>query len=354
MKSSKIVLFLGLGCLLVGAGVIANLGWFYLNSYTVGKQLLTNVTGTVSTENTTGPVENIPTPKLDGLVGKLHIPALALDAPVVEGTDDKEINVAVGHLATSVMPGEKGTSVLAAHNATWFRHINQLSKGDVITMETKSGTFLFKVSQAKIMHTGDPIYNTSNPSIVLESCYPLDALYLTPYRYLVYANMIQQVGSSNPRASVVSDAIPSITYTAEIPDEIRKQGVTLQTNSLPMGSLHYEGSPSNDFVQSNSPLNAASEFVQLYLAWLHASSSKDSAALASLLKKGVQNNPLYGYPINRLSYQNGFNVTLDVDGTALVHLTATTMIKANATYHVEVNAAVEGNQIHLESVDVHK
>jgi sortase (surface protein transpeptidase) len=48
----------------------------------------------------------------------LTIPALTLAAPVEEGTDDAELDVAVGHDPQSVWPGANGASVLLAHDVS--------------------------------------------------------------------------------------------------------------------------------------------------------------------------------------------------------------------------------------------
>ena len=54
------------------------------------------------------------------LAGILSIPAIHLQAPVEEGTDDQELNVAVGHAPASVWPGLAGTSVFLAHDVSYF------------------------------------------------------------------------------------------------------------------------------------------------------------------------------------------------------------------------------------------
>lgn len=60
------------------------------------------------------------------LSGILTVPALDLSAPVEEGTDDQELNVAVGHDPQSVWPGIDGTAVFLAHDVSYFVQLNQL------------------------------------------------------------------------------------------------------------------------------------------------------------------------------------------------------------------------------------
>ena len=77
------------------------------------------------------------------LSGILSIPALDMTAPVEEGTDDQELNVAVGHDPQSVWPGLTGAAVFLAHDVSYFVHLNQLEPGDVITYQTVCNTVKF-------------------------------------------------------------------------------------------------------------------------------------------------------------------------------------------------------------------
>lgn len=121
--------------------------------------------------------------------GKLLIPSIALETPIVEGTEQDLLIKGAGHLSTSVMPGINGTSVIAAHNVTFFHNLGQVKLNDRIQVQEKSGTHTFVVYATKIVKAGDPIYNTETPSLVLETCYPFNAMNLTPYRYLVFGSL---------------------------------------------------------------------------------------------------------------------------------------------------------------------
>jgi hypothetical protein len=71
----------------------------------------------------------------------LSIPAIHLQAPVEEGTEDQELNVAVGHAPASVWPGAAGTSVFLAHDVSYFVHLDALKPGDVISYATACDTW---------------------------------------------------------------------------------------------------------------------------------------------------------------------------------------------------------------------
>lgn len=128
-----------------------------------------------------------PKPAKGSVIGKLIIPSLNINEAILDGTDQPELAKAPGHLQDSVYPGELGKSILAAHNVTTFHHLDQLTKGMEFTVITNQGTFTFTVTGQKILHLQDELQDTAYPSLALETCYPLDALYLTNERLFVEA-----------------------------------------------------------------------------------------------------------------------------------------------------------------------
>lgn len=351
-----------------GVVVLARIPYFYIHSHVVGNQLLGQAQNMIASSNITTTVQpsqsaasnSVPLSTVSisanlpakSVLGEVQIPKISLTAPVIQGTADSELNVGVGHLIASVMPGQTGTSILAAHNATWFRHIDKLHPGDDIIVKVPGETLTFQVVGHRIVHTGAPVYNTSKPSVMLEACYPLDALYLTPYRYLVSAKLVQtQATSGNAKPAQVSSG-----YYAQVPSQLTKEGLTLATNSLPMGTLLYSGTPSQIFTESNQPLTASSAMVTLYLAWLHASADQSAVYLHSLLPQvdasKVANNPAFGVPLGEMHSASSFNVTLHVNGSTLTSATAVTEEKVGSrgTYQVTLTAVAHGNEMVLQSV----
>lgn len=202
-----------LGSLLIALGLwqFGKIGYFHYRSATEGGDLLQQAASLTRPESTTpdqtADLEkdtvpkaagnettqaNAPARKHPGLLGLLEVPDLHLKAPIVEGTGESQIAVAVGHLSTSARPGEPGTGVLAGHNATWFRHLDQLQPGDRFQVSTQQGVFRYQVTSAKIVRVSEAVYGMADTSgIILETCYPLDAWRLTDQRYLVFAEQIE-------------------------------------------------------------------------------------------------------------------------------------------------------------------
>ena len=169
--------------------------------------------------------------------GLLEAPALGLVAPVEQGAGDALLGEAVGHIPASAWPGWPGTSVFAGHDVTWFSGIDRLRAGDEIRYVTPCRTYTYRVTAHRVVPAGYPVYNTGTPSIVLDTCYPLNALYLTGTRYLVYGTLstISPTTASRP----LRPRTPQ--FTVPVPAALAAQGLTVGQNNGPLGILRVAG-----------------------------------------------------------------------------------------------------------------
>ena len=66
--------------------------------------------------------------------------------PVMEGATSDNLNKAIGHLPETAGIGATGNCVLAGHNGsrhgTFFTHLNEISKGDLVTLMNADGEVL--------------------------------------------------------------------------------------------------------------------------------------------------------------------------------------------------------------------
>lgn len=364
LYNNKRRIFFWIGSLLsiAAAVVLGSIPFFYFRSAIVGKHLLQqastfvhranpNVNSTTQNAQSVQAISkklNVPAFQAGQIIGEVVIPTLSLQAPLVQGTNASQLDAAVGHLVTSVLPGKPGTTLIAAHNATWFRHINRLKPGDLIQIKTMYGTFNFHVTTAKVVQTGDSVPNTLGSSIVLESCYPLNALYLTPYRFLVYGKLVQ---ISNTRIAA-SKPPTGINYYATIPQNIVNEGLTLSTNTLPMGTLTYTGNPSSLFTQSNSAWSATHSMIELYLAWIHASANKNLVAMIAIAPK-VADNPFFGIHLLAVKYLSDYNISLHVQGEQLLSATGTTQVRIDGkSYKIVLTADAHGQQVKVTKMEI--
>jgi LPXTG-site transpeptidase (sortase) family protein len=216
------------------------------------------------------------------LAGILHIPALHLAAPVEEGTDDAELNVAVGHDPQSVWPGATGAAVFLAHDVSYFVHLGALKPGDVISYQTACNTVKFVVSGQKVVQAGSAVANTPNPSLVLDTCYPSNALFFTPDRLLVRATEVSAVArGEGAGGGALGTPAPAVNYTTTAPPALVAQGLTLQQNEAPMGTMQLVND-SLAFAQSPGPLALEAAALQAYFGGLHAGAQGQPAWWAAL------------------------------------------------------------------------
>lgn len=344
------------GAVMIAAGLVALGQWafFQWRSQTVGRALVhqeaQRIAGAPAASTAPAPARwwNAALGAPPTTSGILDIPALGLSAPVAEGVSDAVLNVAVGHLPTSVEPGQIGTSVLSAHNATWFRNLNELKPGAVIRYLTPERTYVFRVTGTRTVHTGTPIYNSTDPTLILETCYPLNALYLTPYRFLVDADLAAIAPPQRP-----SPVAGPQTVRLDLPQGLSLGQLSLNANSAPEGTLTETGSPSPAFIQSDNPLAWANATTSLYFAVLRTAAEKRldwwKALAPGIPSSAVR--PLWGGQVG--TYWDPLDISLSVVGEQVQSATLTTAFSVLGTegagrYRVVMTAQAHGSSLALE------
>jgi sortase A len=124
----------------------------------------------------------------DGLT-RISIPKINLTAVVVEGVGRKQLLLGPGHIKDTPAPGDTGNSVISAHRDTFFRHIYELNKGDVITVERNGMTYNYKVTGKKVTDPNDVsvLKQTHEPQLTLITCYPTYYVGPAPERLVVFS-----------------------------------------------------------------------------------------------------------------------------------------------------------------------
>lgn len=199
--------------------------------------------------------------------GLLEIPSLSVAAPVEQGMTDAVLAAAVGHDPASVWPGLPGKAVLEAHDVSYFATISRLAPGDTLRYVTPCTTYVFSVTTHAVVHEGAPVYDTATPTIALVTCWPTDALWFTPDRYIVTAKFESQTPTSAASTSYLGVAPPP---SPPVPAKLAAQGVTTTTYALPMGTFTLTGSPEASWAQTTSPLLAANSATEAFIASVRA------------------------------------------------------------------------------------
>lgn len=299
------------------------------------------------------------------LAGLLVIPAIHLTAPVEEGTSDTVLSVAVGHDSSSVWPGAAGTAALLAHDVSYFVHLGTLKPGDAIEYKTPCSTVRFVVSRTQVVDQGAALPDTASSSLVLDTCYPSNALFFTSQRLLVWATetsgsgtsvdgSIQQQGGDQVAAGRSPIAVPSsehITYRVPAPAALVAQGLTLQQNEAPMGTMTLAGETSPSWAQSPGPMALEAAALEAYFGGLHAAAATEAGWWAAIAEPSVAMPPAL-----RGATVTGHDSPLDVTVTSARQVASTVVLTteltlaggpAPGTYDETVTAVVHGTTVLL-------
>jgi sortase A len=118
----------------------------------------------------------VPTPGPEQ-ASRIQIPAIGVDAPIVQGDGWEQLKRGVGQHVGSANPGEKGNLVLSAHNDIFgeiFRHLDQLQPGDEIIVHTNRRVHTYVISGWNVVEPTavEVMAPTVDPTTTLISCYP--------------------------------------------------------------------------------------------------------------------------------------------------------------------------------------
>jgi sortase A len=113
---------------------------------------------------------------------------------ILEGTDNKTLRRAVGHIPGTPLPGQPGNVALAGHRDTFFRALQNIRENDEITLETLSGPYRYRVDSIKVVDPEDTeaLHDSDDAILTLVTCYPFSFVGPAPRRFVVQARRIPQ------------------------------------------------------------------------------------------------------------------------------------------------------------------
>jgi LPXTG-site transpeptidase (sortase) family protein len=91
-------------------------------------------------------------------LARLEIPKLNMSAIVVEGTGNAQLARGPAHFIGTAHPGQPGNCAIAGHRnvfGSWFKDLNLLRPGDMITIQTPQGSYNYKVTKSRIVMSND-------------------------------------------------------------------------------------------------------------------------------------------------------------------------------------------------------
>lgn len=285
----------------------------------------------------------------DPVKGLLEIPKLSVTAPVEEGIGDAQLDVAVGHDPASVWPGAVGNSVLEAHDVTYFVGLSKLDIGDSVLFVAPCSTTVFQVTGHTIVNEGAPVYDTTTPTITLVTCWPTNALWFTPQRYLVTGRQVRQTSTGGGGQQYVATSKPPVV---PVPADLASQGVTLATYSLPMGTFTLAGTPDAAWAQTTNPLLVEDAGVEAYIAGVRSLSENHLDWWNTVAPDVSAPGPLVGS--GNPSYLSALNVIVTASGTQATGVTLTNTVgisggRAKGHYAVTVDETIKNGILTISS-----
>jgi sortase A len=128
----------------------------------------------------------------NALIGRLSVPRLQLSAMISEGIDQNTLQLAIGHIPATALPGQAGNVGLAGHRDTFFRGLKELRTKDEIQVSTFSGDFKYVVESLMIVEPDNVavLAPSSDNVLTLVTCYPFSYVGTAPKRFVVRARQV--------------------------------------------------------------------------------------------------------------------------------------------------------------------
>lgn len=147
-----------------------------------------------------------------GIIGYVEIPSIKVSAPIYHGTEEKTLQVAIGHLEWTSLPGggESTHCVISGHrglpSAKLFTDLDKMVVGDLFKLKVLDKTFTYQVDQILIVEPDD-----TNALMIVEGEDYCTLVTCTPYgvnshRMLVRGHRVENLSEARV-IRVTADAL---------------------------------------------------------------------------------------------------------------------------------------------------
>jgi sortase A len=128
------------------------------------------------------------------VLGRIEINKIGLAVMILEGTDNRALRRAVGHIPETALPGQEGNVGIAGHRDTFFRGLGNIARNDEITLTTQEGSFRYVVDFSEVVKPNDTevLDPSGGATLTLVTCYPFSYVGPAPKRLIVRAHMIPE------------------------------------------------------------------------------------------------------------------------------------------------------------------
>lgn len=193
---------------IVGTVCVTGAAWIQMKAYAA--QILI---AAAWTRNLHGSEDARPWPWADTTpVARLTVLGLRRrELVVLEGASGRNLAFGPAHDSASVLPGERGNSIIAGHRDTHFGFLRQLRRGDrLLVQRTDGSTYTFAVTDLRVVDSrrASLALDESSPRLTLVTCYPFDAMIPGgPLRFVVTADLIAGAGNTPPQSVAQAAAL---------------------------------------------------------------------------------------------------------------------------------------------------
>lgn len=144
-----------------------------------------------------------PVPVRGEPLGRIIIPAAGVDWTVVEGVARDDLKTGAGHMPNTALPGQAGNAVISGHRTTYgapFLHLDRAAIGDVVMVETATGTHVYRVAETFVVDPNDTwvTQQWDGAWLTLTTCEPVLS---SAKRLVVVASLV-----AGPNAGVILGA----------------------------------------------------------------------------------------------------------------------------------------------------
>ena len=123
-------------------------------------------------------------------MARLQMPKYGVDLILLAGASGRTLAFGPGHVSSSAIPGNRGTTILSGHRDTHFRFLAHVSPGDEIFIEMSAKEqYRYRVTRTDIVDARKATVATGlDGALVLVTCYPFDSIIPGgAFRYIVTA-----------------------------------------------------------------------------------------------------------------------------------------------------------------------
>jgi sortase A len=142
-------------------------------------------------------IKDIQFPELGEHYAMLSCERIGLEVPVYWGDTQKILSAGVGHFMGSFLPGFERSILLSAHNNSYFKPLETIQVGDIITYDTNYGVFQYLIDEVSIINATeaermlDGMLNYKDEKLIMYTCYPFNPFVSNKEKRLfVYGNKL--------------------------------------------------------------------------------------------------------------------------------------------------------------------